>query len=231
MTSAITRIVTTLYEDIVLGIFPAGNKLAEERLAERFSVKRHTIREAFLHLEELGFIDRVPNRGVLVREMTPTEVREIYDVRAVLESHAASVTKLPVDPDITDRMAAIQERHSKAIEDGDYRAVLHLNTEFHRTQFSACANTTLVAAIEDFAIRVHAITAMKYGDRSVMERVTEHHWEIIEAMKGTDNAKLIDTVLRHFDLRRVEEYGQRYRMKYGNAEPAVSQPRRLRVVV
>ncbi|HEY8596768.1 MAG TPA: GntR family transcriptional regulator [Devosiaceae bacterium] len=231
MPKSVAEIVTTLYEDIVLGIFPAGNKLIEERLADRFGVKRHNIREAFVHLEELGFVERIPNRGVFVREMTPTEVREIYDVRAVLESHAAAITRLPVDKTVIDTLSTIQKRHSEAIEAGDYRAVLHLNTQFHRIQFSACSNATLVAAIEDYAIRVHAITAMKYGDREVMKQVVEHHWTIIEAMQKTDNQALVDVVRRHFDLRRVDEYEQRYRMKYGSAEPEVLVPRRLRAVI
>ena len=45
------KIVTVLYEDIIPGVLGFGNKLAEEHLAEKFGVKRHTIREAFLHLE------------------------------------------------------------------------------------------------------------------------------------------------------------------------------------
>lgn len=229
MSKAVSKIITTLYEDIVLGIFPVGNKLIEERLAARFDVNRHTIREAFVHLDELGFVERVPNRGVFVREMPPTEVREIYDIRALLECHAAAITRLPADKDLTRALKDIQDRHTKAIEDGDYRAVLHSNTEFHRVQFSACSSATLVAAIEDFATRVHVITAMKYGIDPIMQQVIKHHTAIIEALEGNSTDRLVETVKQHFDLRQVDEYERRYRMKYGDSEPEVSNAPKRRI--
>lgn len=229
MSAVVSSIATTIYEDIVLGILPVGAKLIEEHLAARFNTKRHIIREAFGHLEDMGFAVRIPNRGVYVRELTPTEAREVYDVRAILESHAASITPLPVDNSIIDKLSEIQDRHSKAIGDADYRSVLHLNTEFHRVQFSACANTTLASAIDEYAMRVHVITAMKYGDTSIMKKVANHHRKIISAMSGADTGKLVEMVRHHFDLRRVDEYEQRYRIRYGAVEPPVSPPGRIKI--
>ena len=220
------QIVTALYEDIILGVFAFGNKLVEDHLAQKFGVKRHTIREAFVHLEEMGLVERIPNRGVFVREPSPKEVRDIYAVRSVLECHAAAVTVLPAEVEITQAMRVLQERHGAAILAADYRAVLHLNTEFHRTQFSACDNATLVTAIEDFATRTHLITAMKFGVRPLMDRVIEHHLAIIEAMEGSDNAKLVEMVRRHFDVRQVDEYERRYRMRYGAQAGLALTPRR-----
>jgi len=219
MSADATRIARTLYEDIVLGIFPPGTKLIEERLAERFAAKRHVVRAGFAELEALGFVERIPNRGVYVHEMSPREVREIYDVRALLECHAARITPLPAPAAVTERLAAIQARHGAAIGVGDYRAVLHLNSRFHHVQFSACGNSTLVAAIEDYATRVHPITAMKFGDETLMEGVAAHHRAIIRAMEGPDPEALVAIVRRHFDLRKVEDYARRYRMKYGPADP------------
>lgn len=229
MSEVVSSIATTIYEDIVLGILPVGTKLIEEHLAERFHTKRHTIREVFGHLEDIGFAVRIPNRGVFVRELIPTEAREVYDVRAILESHAASITLLPVESSIINRLSEIQDRHSKAIDDSDYRSVLHLNTEFHRVQFSACGNTTLASAIDDYAMRVHIITAMKYGDTGTMKKVAGHHRKIINAMASSDTALLVETVRHHFDLRRVDEYERRYRIRYGEDEPVVSPPGRIKI--
>lgn len=229
MSDVVSSIATTLYEDIVLGILPVGNKLIEEHLAEKFSTKRHIIREAFGHLEDRGFTIRIPNRGVYVRELTPTEAREVYEVRATLECHAASLTQLPVKDSIIEQLTKIQERHSKAIDESNYRSVLHLNTEFHRVQFSACGNTTLASAIGDYAMRVQVVTALKYGDTAIMKRVANHHWDIISAMSGTDVESLVDNVRHHFDMQRVDDYEVKYRMRYGSEEPPVSPLGRIRI--
>ncbi len=209
------EIVTTLYEDIVLGAYAVGTQLVEERLAERFGVKRHTIREAFVHLEELGFVQREPSRGVFVKELTPEEVREIYEVRYILETSAVRLTPLPAPAETIARLEEIQHRHQQAIEDNRYRAVLHLNNEFHRVQFSACRNKTLVEAIEEYARRVHIVTAMKFGDPKSMALVVRQHWEIIEAMRGQDTEALVEIVSAHFGNRQCDEYERRYHIKYG----------------
>ena len=211
---AVSKLVTALYEDIAVGVYPFGQKLGEERIAKIYSAKRHTLREAFIQLEEIGFVERIPNRGVYVREPSPREVREIYEIRALLELHASSNTQLPAPTAITQELRRIQTRHTGAIRSGDFRSVLHQNIEFHRVQYSACPNTTLVAAIVDYATRTHPITAMKFVDADRMERVIEQHGSIISALEGTDRDALVAAVRAHFDLQSVDRYEQQYRIRH-----------------
>ena len=216
MTSAVPNLVTALYEDIAIGVHPFGQKLVEERIAEFYSAKRHTLREAFIQLEEIGFVERIPNRGVHVREPSPREVRETYEIRALLELHASSNTRLPAPSAITEALRSIQARHTEAIRGGEFRSVLHENTEFHRVQYSACPNATLVAAIVEYATRTHPITAMKFVDSERMERVIEQHNKIICALKGTSREVLVSVVREHFDLQSVDRYEQQYRIRHNS---------------
>ena len=213
-----TNIATQLYEDIAIGVFAFGCKLTEEWLAERYSTKRHVIREAFVHLELIGYVERIPNRGVFVNEPSPKTVKEIYEVRAVLEQHAACLTVLPASRENTDNMQEIQARHTQAIHDSDYRAVLRLNSEFHKTQFSACKNEVLVGAINEFARSTHQITALKFGHDADMRKVIGQHHAIVRAMQGTCNASLVDAIMEHFNLLRVEEYAALFHARHGIRE-------------
>ena len=63
-------------------VFAFRNELVEENLAQNFGVERHTVHEAFVHLEEIGLVEQIPSRGVFVREPSPKEVRDIYAVRS-----------------------------------------------------------------------------------------------------------------------------------------------------
>ena len=222
VTSVVSNLVTALYEDIAIGVHPFGQKLVEERIAGLYSAKRHALREAFIQLEEIGFVERIPNRGVHVREPSPREVRETYEIRALLELHASSNTHLPAPEAITAELQRIQSRHTDAIRTGDFRSVLHANTEFHRVQYSACPNATLVAAILDYATRTHPITAMKFVDSERMERVIEQHGKIISALSGSDREGLVAAVREHFDLQSVDRYEQQYRIRHisGRPDPA-----------
>ena len=230
MSETHSRIAMQLYEDIAIGVFAFGRKLTEERLAERYRTKRHVIRQAFVHLEVIGYVERIPNRGVFVNEPSPKAVRETYEVRAVLEKHAARITALPAPPETTDRMAELQARHEQAIRDGDYRAILGLNSEFHRTQFSACGNETLAGAINEYATSTHQITALKFGHGDDMRKVVEQHRVIILAMRGSDSNALVDAIMQHFNLSRVEEYAAQFRARHGVEDFPSPRDKRRRIV-
>src|SRR4030088_2189314 len=83
------EVVRQLEEDIVFGVLHPKEKLIEESLATRLQQKRHVIRDALEDLEVAGLVTRIPNRGAFVRELTATEVIEIYEVREILEVAAA----------------------------------------------------------------------------------------------------------------------------------------------
>src|SRR3984957_16089884 len=74
-------IATRLEEDIVLGRRHPRERLIEQDLCAQFDTHRADIRLAFFELEKKGIIQRIPNRGATVRDLTPSEVRAIYAVR------------------------------------------------------------------------------------------------------------------------------------------------------
>ncbi len=82
---AIVRAVLT---EIFHGRIRAGQRLVTESLALRFGVSHTPIREALIELRGIGVIDLLPNRGAVVRRVTAREVREVCQVRRVLECEA-----------------------------------------------------------------------------------------------------------------------------------------------
>ena len=205
MSSNNHTLVTQIYEDIVIGAFAFGAKLGEAQLVERYNAKRHVLREAFGQLEELGFVEHVPNRGVFVREPHPSEFAELFEIRELLETHAAQRTSLPASQETIDALRNVQERHSAAARAAQFRTVLHLNTQFHRIQYSACGNETLANSIESYALRTHLVAANKFGSASTMEVVIAQHLDIIDAMAGNDHERLKTAIRTHFDMERVEQ--------------------------
>src|SRR5215210_7340520 len=78
-------IADSLREDILRGTIPAGQPLRQEELANRFGVSRLPVRDALLRLEAQGLVVVFPNRGAFVVSLSVDEVREIYDLRVLLE--------------------------------------------------------------------------------------------------------------------------------------------------
>jgi DNA-binding GntR family transcriptional regulator len=81
-------IVQSLIEDVFQGRLHAGAHLVTQELAQRFGVSHTPVREALIALAGIGIIDLLPNRGAVVRRVTATEVREVCQVRRILECEA-----------------------------------------------------------------------------------------------------------------------------------------------
>jgi len=94
-------------EDIVLGRRQSRERLVELDLCELFQTHRGDVRLALFELEKKGLVERIPNRGALVRGLTPREVREIYAVREQLEVMAVSIIPLPASAGDIERLEEV----------------------------------------------------------------------------------------------------------------------------
>jgi DNA-binding GntR family transcriptional regulator len=100
---AIVRAVLT---DIFHGKLRSGQRLVTESLANRFGVSHTPIREALIELRGIGVVDLLPNRGAVVRKVTARDVREVCQVRKVLECEAARGAARRADRSEVDALAA-----------------------------------------------------------------------------------------------------------------------------
>lgn len=87
-------------------VFAPGEQLVERTLADRMNVSRTSVREALGQLEAEGLVTREPGRGVFVARLTETEVRQIYEARAVLESAMAMLFAERADAATIDALEA-----------------------------------------------------------------------------------------------------------------------------
>lgn len=220
-------IVRSLEEDIVFGVFHPKEKLTEDGLLKSFGVKRHVIREVLAQLDSMGLVERVPQRGAYVRELTPKEVIEIYDVREILEVAAATRTPLPAPKLVVEALKRIQDEHSEAIEQNDLRQVFRVNIRFHQEQFSACGNAKLAQSIPEYAQKAHSIRAIKYSEPGYLRQLEREHRQIIKAMQGKNREALIEIVRNHLPASR-DAYLRAYALRHGTAIPDIPNVAKLR---
>jgi DNA-binding GntR family transcriptional regulator len=106
-------IAATLEEDIALGLLASHQRLVEEDLAERFTAKRHMVREALVELDTMGIVVRYPNRGAAVKEYSAAEVEQLYLVRALVESCAAKFIPLPAPAAVIHELIAVNASYGR----------------------------------------------------------------------------------------------------------------------
>lgn len=207
-------ITAQLEEDIVLGRLQPRERLVEQDLADRFGTHRAAVRQALFDLEKKGLIERVPNRGALVRDLSPDEVRQIYAVREELELMAARIIPLPVQESDIRRLDAIQKVHSQAVKDADLRAVFYSNLEFHRALFGLCGNPYLIEAIEQLAQKVYGIRSWSNVIPEYLQRVKQDHLDILDALRRGRRATLLRLFRRHLAPSR-DVYLRAYQQRFG----------------
>ena len=107
-----------LREAIVKGVFSPGERLPQDQLAELLMVSRMPIRAALRQLDSEGLVVNIPHRGAKVRELSPAELRELYELRVVVECFALRRSVATVTPSDLAELAELAESCENA-EEGD----------------------------------------------------------------------------------------------------------------
>ncbi|WAI82168.1 MULTISPECIES: GntR family transcriptional regulator [Achromobacter] len=183
--------VAALEEDIVFGRLHPRERLTEDELMARFSMKRHAVRQVLTELELLGVVEKKRNVGAVVRTFSAREVMELYALREVLEVHAASQIPLPVPEARLAALVMVQREHDAAVTDGDARRVFRSNQRFHHEFFGLLDNAVLGQAIEEYARRTHPIRFGTLVAPAYRERARQEHWAMIQALRAGDRDALM----------------------------------------
>jgi DNA-binding GntR family transcriptional regulator len=193
----IDSIVSRLEEDIVLGRLHPRERLIEDELIDRFRTTRHLIRQALMELDRIGLVERVPNRGAMVKSYTTEEVEQLYQLRELLESEAAERIELPLDAKALAEIKAIQAAHDSAVDRVDHAAIFRANLAFHRRLFSCCNNRFLADAIEAASQRAHGIRFMSLMKQEERDAARREHHAMIAALEHGDRQALVQLCRDH----------------------------------
>lgn len=128
---------------IIEGRLPPGRRLKEGELATELGISRTPIREAFFILQAEGLIESMPNRGAAVRSYELDELRDMYDLRAVLEGHAAHRATSRLRPVQIEELGASCSRFEMLAAEGELRGVVAENLFFHERIHDAAASSRL----------------------------------------------------------------------------------------
>jgi DNA-binding GntR family transcriptional regulator len=217
--AAAVLIARKIEEDIVLGRRQPRERLIEQDLCDLFETHRGDVRLALFELEKKGLIERIPNRGAMVRGLTPTEVREIYAVREELEVMAVRIIAFPIAAAEIDKLEKLQHQHSAAVAKQDLLTVFYTNLRFHQMLFGLCGNACLIETIDVLAQKVYGIRSYAHGFPESLNGARRDHLDMIEALRASRREALIALTRRHLEPS-PRAYIADYERRFGIAELA-----------
>src|SRR5579871_2641407 len=196
--ATVSFIVERLSEDILAARIAGGARLVEWDLTARFSVSRGPVREALRRLAAEGLIEHAPHRGALVRRLSERAIRELFEIRAELESLAA---RLAAECGDEAARATFAERIRPIFDDRPRTAPDSLaeNASFHDGMMALAGNLQL----RELAARLHLplIMAQVGGalTAEALEASVREHRAIAYAILARDPKTAADRMRAHLE--------------------------------
>jgi DNA-binding GntR family transcriptional regulator len=209
-TSAV-RVHDELRAAILEGELAPGERLRAEAVAERLGTSRTPVREALLMLEREGLVVVEPHRGAVVRAFDAADLLDLYEVRELIEPHAArrAATRAPETALARlQELCDLAERPHATTDDQ-----IAYNDEFHALIAAAADSARLQAALRAVAGVPRAFRAAFWADEEQRDQSLFCHRELTRALR-LQRPELAEVVMRmhilgarDFLLRVVDDHG------------------------
>tara|TARA_R110002126_G_scaffold281389_2_gene429147 strand:- start:3150 stop:3803 length:654 start_codon:yes stop_codon:yes gene_type:complete len=189
--------------DIIFGTLKPGSKLKLETLKSNYSASHSTLRETLNRLTSEGFVEAPEQRGFLVPPVSQKDLKEIAELRIILESTALERSIKNGDTEWEGNLVAAHHKlHliEKKIQEGDYtqkEAWKRYDWEFHLALIQACGSKNLLALHEilyDKYLRYQMLVLANRGEEAIAE-----HKEMLNAAIARDASAATEALKRHIE--------------------------------
>jgi len=191
------RVVDALRDAIIAGRLKPGERIRERELVALLGVSRSPLREAIRILETEGLISTLAHRGARVSELSAADLRDMLDVRIMLETFAARLAIERLDDAALQAMEAQVNRARAAGARVDLEANFELGLGFHDMLVAASGNRK-VAQIHE-SLKRHQRRYQHFAFTRVGRdlRALDEHAEIVGALRRRDLAAVEQGLRAH----------------------------------
>lgn len=185
--------------------FKPKERLVERRLCEQTGVSRTSVREALRVLESEGLVERIPNRGLFVATVSRDEARQIYEVRAALESAAGERFVERADNQQLEALEAAFAKVQRTIGKQPVIAYVRALDEFYDVLLQGAGNEVARRVLKTLHARMSYLRAMtaQAADETRKTTTIARMREIVDAAVSRD-AQLAASRCRDFVQRSAE---------------------------
>jgi DNA-binding GntR family transcriptional regulator len=192
-----------LKKRLLVGEFPLNVRLGEERLAASVGMSRTPVREALFRLHAEGLVQRAPDGGFRPIAPDVSVVRDIYEVRSVLE--LAAVSRPGRHGEVHD-MAALAElrRDWAALADEGGHEVdpgfVAMDESFHVQLAEAAGNPVLTDQLHLLNDRIRVVRMQDFLVEGRIEATVAEHLAILDALLAGDEGRAVAVLDAHIGL-------------------------------
>ena len=184
------QIASRLSERIVSGAYAPGQRVMEQSLASEFAVSRGPIREALRILERDGLVTILPRRGAVVTNLSIEEVKEIFDIRAMLNGLRDRL--IAEDPHRAKVLAAVERevdklaRYAKDPKKG--QQYVETVWAINRILTEACTSSRLKTILDSLSRQTLRYSQLGLSTPERRRQSVQHWQKLVEAVRKGDGA-------------------------------------------
>ncbi len=178
MRDEIRRVILARIHD---GFYAPGTRLKELTLAREFEVSQAPVREALRELEMLGVLESERYRGTRVRAVAPSEMREAYELRGILEEAAAGLAA-PLAAADAEALRAMADATAVAARRGAIDIYARCNLQFHRRIVELSGNAVFLRVWDSLGWEVRMAVSVRQARGRLASGAADHR-VIAEALR------------------------------------------------
>ena len=173
---------------IINGRIGLGEHLNETDMARQMGVSRIPIREALKKLEQEGLVLRYANRGCFVVDFAEEDVREVFSLRASLESMAIEWATPHLTEDDFILLRKLVRAQEQAIYEGDYDELARLDIRFHEYLMIRAGHTRLLKSWREIYRQCQVLLNMRFRFMAdfTPDTVPVDHTLILQALEDQE---------------------------------------------
>lgn len=178
---------TQIRQRILDVVWMPGYQALEQDVALALGMSRTPVREAMIRLQREGLVDVVPRHGMRVLPVSPTDMREIYQVLTALECMATELlaARKPSSEDLIPLVAATTAMdEALKVDDLDSWAVA--DERFHALLVELSGNRQLKATVLNYWDRAHRARMFTLRLRPKPVNSTKEHLQMVECLRAGD---------------------------------------------
>lgn len=186
-----------LRDRILHGDYPEGTPLRQDAIAAELGVSRIPVREALRQLEAEGLVTVSPHVGAIVSSLSLDEIRELFELRAVIEADLLRRAFPHLTQTEIDRAAGVLERYETALARGDVQAWGGLNWEFHSILYLPERHPLSINIVQQLHNHSDRYQRMQLKLTRGETRANREHRAILEAVREGAQQHAISLLSSH----------------------------------
>jgi DNA-binding GntR family transcriptional regulator len=189
VSSAGETIYAELRRRLMAGHYAPGTQLKEEAIASELAVSRTPVRTALRRLVQEGQLEAHANRGAFVAEWTARDTNEVFELRCLLEAHAAALAAERASPEQIAELTALNRRMAELSRKPSLERISELqtlNSRFHHIVLAAAGSPRLSAMTRPLIDWPLTIGTFYFFSENDLARSVHHHNDLIAAISNRD---------------------------------------------